>query len=80
MVNGLWSTDNSQRSHPDGSLLSVVYSLLTFIYQRDYHVSTYHLYLRVFFIINMVTLKLYRKFLVILVIRGDMYALRMVTV
>ena len=40
-VNGQQTTDNSQRStvnspHPDGSPLSVVYSLLTLFYQRDY--------------------------------------------
>ena len=49
-VNGQRSTGNSQRTtvngqrtmangpHPDGSLLSVVYSLLTLFYQRDYTV------------------------------------------
>ena len=30
----LRSTDYEQRSHPDGSLLSVVYSLLTLFYQQ----------------------------------------------
>ena len=33
-VNGRRTTVNGLRSHPDGSLLSVVYCLLTFIYQQ----------------------------------------------
>ena len=43
MTQGLLrSTVNGQRSHPDGSL-------------REKNISTYHEYLRVFFIINVIT-------------------------